>query len=90
MFAPLVPEGEQYDALRNAVPTYLGTGGDSGRPVFLQIASKQVIVSHNWQIEKPTFGPTAPYFMTGPNYLAAFKLLKAYVESKGDVVKTID
>lgn len=90
LLSALVPEGEQYDALRNAAPTYLGTGGDSGRPVFLQIASKQVIVSHNWQIEKPTFSPTAPYFMTGPNYLAAYKLLKAYVESKGDTIKTVE
>ena len=90
LLSALVPEGEQYDALRNAAPTYLGTTGDSGRPVFLQIASKQVIVSHNWQIEKPTFSPTAPYYMTGPSYLAAYKLLKTYAESKGDAVKTID
>lgn len=90
LLSNLIPEGEQYDTLRNAPATYLGTTGDSGRPVFLQIASKQVIVSHNWQIEKPTFSPTAPYYMTGPNYLAAFKLLKAYVESKGDTVKTVE
>ena len=90
LLSALVPEGEQYDTLRNAAPTYLGTGGDSGRPVFLQIASKQVIVSHNWQVEKPTFSPTAPYYMVGPNYLAAFKLLKAYVESKGDTIKTVE
>lgn len=90
LLSALVPEGEQYDTLRNAAPTYLGTGGDSGRPVFLQIASKQVIVSHNWQVEKPTFSPTVPYYMVGPNYLAAFKLLKAYVESKGDTIKTVE
>ena len=90
LLSAVVPEGEQYDTLRNAVPTYLGTTGDSGRPVFLQIASKQVVVSHNWQIEKPMFGPTAPYYMTGPNYLAAYKLLKAYVESKGDTIKTVE
>ena len=90
LLSALVPEGEQYDTLRNAAPTYLGTTGDSGRPVFLQIASKQVIVSHNWQIEKPAFGPTAPYYMTGPSYLAAFKLLKAYVESKGDTINTVE
>lgn len=90
LLSNLIPEGEQYDTLRNAPATYLGTTGDSGRPVFLQIASKQVIVSHNWQIEKPTFSPTAPYYMTGPNYLAAFKLLKAYVESKGDTIKTVE
>ena len=28
--------------------------------------------------------------MTGPSYLAAFKLLKAYVESKGDTIKTVE
>ena len=49
-----------------------------------------MIVSHNWQVEKPTFSPTTPYYMVGPSYLAAFKLLKAYVESKGDAVKTIN
>ena len=90
VLSALVPEGEQYDTLRNAEPTYLGTSGDSGRPVFLQIASKQVIVSHNWQIEKPTFSPTPPYYMTGPDYTKAFPLLKAYVESKGDTVKILD
>ena len=37
LLSALVPEGEQYDTLRNAPPTYLGTEGDSGRPVFLQI-----------------------------------------------------
>ena len=37
LLSALVPEGEQYDTLRNAAPTYLGTEGDSGRPVFLQI-----------------------------------------------------
>lgn len=79
-----------YTTLKNAPATYLGTGGDSGRPIFLQTDSAQIIVSHNWQIEKPTFSPTAPYYMTGPNYLAAFKLLKTYVESKGDSVKTVE
>lgn len=49
-----------------------------------------MIVSHNWQIDKPTFSPTAPYYMTGPSYLAAYKLLKAYAESKGDTIKTIE
>lgn len=39
LLSALVPEGEQYDTLRNAVPTYLGTAGDSGRPVFLQIGA---------------------------------------------------
>ena len=90
LLSALVPEGEQYDTLRNAPPTYLGTEGDSGRPVFLQIGGNSVIVSHNWQIEKPAFGATAPYYMTGPSYLAAYKLLKAYAESKGDTIKTIE
>ena len=90
LLSALVPEGEQYDTLRNAPATYLGTEGDSGRPVFIQIGNNPVIVSHNWQIEKPAFGATAPYYMTGPNYLKAYKLLKAYVESKGDEVKTLE
>lgn len=37
LLSALVPEGEQYDTLRNTPPTYLGTTGDSGKPVFLQI-----------------------------------------------------
>ena len=37
LLSALVPEGEQYDTLRNAPATYLGTTGDSGRPVYLQI-----------------------------------------------------
>lgn len=37
LLSALVLEGEQYDTLRNAPATYLGTEGDSGRPVFLQI-----------------------------------------------------
>lgn len=28
--------------------------------------------------------------MTGPNYFKAFDLLKAYVESKGDTIKTLE
>ena len=47
-------------------------------------------MSHNQQIEKPAFGAEAPYYMTGPSYLAAFKLLKAYVESKGDTIRTVE
>lgn len=35
LLSALVPEGEQYDTLRNAPATYLGTEGDSGRPVFI-------------------------------------------------------
>ena len=85
----IVPAGEQYDFIRELNPTYLGTTGDSGRPVFLQIGSKQVLVSHNWQIYKPAFGGTAPYQMLGPNYCKAYDLLKAYVESKGETIKTL-
>ena len=58
--------------------------------MFIDIGGKSIIVSHNWQIEKPAFSPTAPYFMTGPNYIKAFPLLKAYVESKGDTIKTLE
>lgn len=49
-----------------------------------------MIVSHNWQIEKPAFGAEVPYYMVGPSYLAAYKLLKAYVESKGDTIRTVE
>lgn len=81
----LVPEDCAY--MKSMNPTYLGTTGDSGRPVFIYVDSKPVIVSHNHQVLKPIFGPTAPYYMTGPNYIKAFPLLKAYAESKGDEVK---
>lgn len=84
----LVPEDYAYMKTMNS--TYLGTTGDSGRPVFIYVDSKPVIASHNHQVSKPMFGPTAPYFMTGPNYIKAFPLLKAYVESKGDAVKMIN
>ena len=89
MLSSLIPDGEQYETLKNAPATYLGTGGDSGRPVFLQIGAKQVIVSHNWQIQKPSFGPVAPYFMTGPNYSKAYYVIKAFVEAQGDTLKEL-
>lgn len=87
MLASLLPDEEYTTNIKAAPATYLGTGGDSGKPVFVQMASNQVVVSHNWQIEKPAFSPTAPYFMTGPDYTIAFPALKAYIESKGDEVK---
>lgn len=90
MLSNIIPDGEQYATLKTAPATYLGTGGDSGRPVFLQIGAKQVIVSHNWQVSKPSFGPVAPYYMVGPNYFKAFDLLKAFVEEQGDTVKTLE
>ena len=71
-------------------PTYLGTTGDSGKPVYMTIAGgKKILVSHNHQIYKPGFGATAPYVMTGPNYFKAYPLIKAYVESKGDTLKVL-
>lgn len=69
-------------------PTYLGTGGDSGRPLAVKVGGEYAIISHNHQVVKPTFSPTAPYYMTGPDYMVAYPAIKAYVESKGDTVKT--
>lgn len=70
-------------------PTYLGTTGDSGRPVAVKIGGEYAIVSHNHAVEKPAFGPIAPYYMKGPDYTTAYPALKAYVESKGDTLKTL-
>lgn len=91
LLSNLIPEGEQYDYIRQLGPTYLGTSGDSGKPIYITIGGgKNIVVSHNHQIVKPAFSPTAPYFMSGPNYTKAFPLLKAYVESKGDTIKTLE
>ena len=79
---------DEYTYMKSMNPTYLGTGGDSGRPVFMYVDGKPVVVSHNHQITKGF--ASAPYFMTGPNYIKAFPLLKAYVESKGDTIKTLE
>lgn len=68
-------------------PTYLGTGGDSGRPLAVKVGDEYAIVSHNHSVVKSTFSPTAPHYMQGPDYIAAFPVIKAYVESKGDTVK---
>lgn len=74
----------------NIGPTYLGTTGDSGKPVYMTIGGgKKILVSHNHQIYRGTFGPSAPYVMTGPNYFKAYPLIKAYVESKGDTLKVL-
>lgn len=71
-------------------PTYLGTTGDSGKPVYMTIdGGKKILVSHNHQVYKTGFGAVAPYVMTGPNYFKAYPLIKAYVESKGDTLKTL-
>lgn len=86
MLAYLVPD--DYTYMKSMNPTYLGTTGDSGRPVFIYVDGKPVVVSHNHQITKGF--ASAPYFMTGPNYIKAFPLLKAYVESKGDTIKTLE
>ena len=85
----LIPTGEQYDYIRQLSPSYLGTTGDSGKPIYITIGGgKNIVVSHNHQIR--TGFVTAPYFMSGPNYTKAFPLLKAYVESKGDTIKTLE
>lgn len=89
MLSYLVPEGDQYDYIRQLGPTYLGTTGDSGKPIYITIGGgKNIVVSHNHQIRKGFV--SAPYFMSGPNYTKAFPLLKAYVESKGDTIKTLE
>jgi hypothetical protein len=90
MLASLLPDTADTGNIKAAPATYLGTGGDSGKPVFIRIGGNLVVVSHNWQIEKPAFSPTAPYYMTGPDYTIAFPALKAYVESKGDTIKTLE
>lgn len=74
----------------NIGSTYLGTTGDSGKPVYFTIGGgKKILVSHNHQIYKSAFGATAPYVMAGPNYFKAYPLIKAYVESKGDTLKVL-
>lgn len=89
MLNNLIPEGEQYDYIRQLGPTYLGTTSDSGKPIYITIGGgKNIVVSHNHQIRKGFV--SAPYFMSGPNYTKAFPLLKAYVESKGDTIKTLE
>lgn len=91
MLSSLVPDGEQYAFLKALEPSYLGTTGDSGKPIYLTIGGgKNIVVSHNHQVYKPAFNPSAPYYMTGPNYIKAFPLLKTYVESKGDTIKTLE
>ena len=88
----LLPVEEYTTYMRSSdmAPTYLGTTGDSGKPVYMTIAGgKKILVSHNHQIYKPGFGATVPYVMTGPNYFKAYPLIKAYVESKGDTLKVL-
>ena len=87
MLSSIVPSG--CTALV-ANPTYLGTGGDSGRPLAVKVGDEYAIVSHNHSVVKPAFSPTAPYYMQGPDYIAAYPAIKAYVESKGDAVKMIN
>lgn len=85
-----VEEYTTYMRSSDMAPTYLGTTGDSGKPVYMTIGGgKKILVSHNHQIYKPAFGATAPYVMTGPNYFKAYPLIKAYVESKGDTLKVL-
>lgn len=75
--------------------TYLGTTGDSGRPVYLYYSQngsiKFIVISHCQAVEVPAFGPTPPYYMTGPDYTLAYPILKEYVkEYEGtDALKTI-
>ena len=70
-------------------PTYLGTTGDSGRPVVVDIGGEYVLVSHNHQVVKPAFGPAAPYYMTGPDYTLGYPAIENYVKAKGETLKTL-
>ena len=91
-YKSLLPVAEYTTYIRSndIGPTYLGTTGDSGKPVYMTIDDgKKILVSHNHQIYRPAFGATPPYVMTGPNYFKAYPLIKAYVESKGDTLKTL-
>lgn len=48
LLSSLIPEGEQYDYIRQLGPTYLGTTGDSGKPIYITIGGgKNIVVSHN-------------------------------------------
>lgn len=48
LLADLVPDGEQYAYLKSVGATYLGTTGDSGKPVYLKVGGgKNIVVSHN-------------------------------------------
>lgn len=91
LYKSLLPVEEYTAYMRSddVVPTYLGTTGDSGKPVYMTIGGgKKILVSHNHQIYRSTFS-SPPYVMTGPNYFKAYPLIKAYVESKGDTLKTL-
>lgn len=109
ILSSLIPDGTfiDYDDQQKtwkegitAIPnSYLGTTGDSGRPVYLYIGNNpqsggvrfNVVISHCQAVEVPSFGPTPPYFMTGPDYTLAYPILKEYVkEYEGtDALKTI-
>lgn len=100
-----IPDGEFVDEQGNITSwkdgfdrfpnTYLGTTGDSGRPVYIHYSqngnTKFVVISHCQAVEVPAFGATPPYFMTGPDYTLAYPILKEYVkEYEGtDALKTI-
>lgn len=91
LYKSLLPVEEYTAYIRSddVCPTYLGTTGDSGKPVYMAIdGGKKILVSHNHQIYRSTFS-SPPYVMTGPNYFKAYPLIKAYVESKGDTLKTL-
>ena len=84
-----IPETYRTDIL-TAGNTYLGTTGDSGRPVYIVIDGKIVVVSHNHSVVVP-IGGEPPYNMTGPDYVAAYPVLKEYIKQyEGeDVLKTL-
>ena len=48
MLSSLIPDGEQYAYLKALDPSYLGTTGDSGKPIYIRVGGgKNIVVSHN-------------------------------------------
>lgn len=89
-YISLIPDEDYTSYIRQLSATYLAQDGDSGKPIFLTVDNgKNIIVSHNYLLNQTAFGQP-PYIMNGPNYIKAYKVIKAYVESKGDTLKTIE
>lgn len=59
-------------------PRYYIYGGDSGRCVFMLMNGKPIVISAQLSIGR-----------AGPDYIAAFPMIKAYVEAYGDELKTL-
>ena len=59
-------------------PRYRIYGGDSGKCVFILLNGKPVVISAQLSAGR-----------AGPDYIAAFPMIKAYVEAYGDELKTL-